>query len=98
MSTIDTEIITKKQKSVLGAIALVGSIIVAAQSYGILPYQMTEVRKRLEQVEKDRRTDRDLAVSLEAQLKATREEMVDLRNDLRAFSADVARKSNAVIR
>lgn len=90
----DTEsgLITKKQRSFLGVVTVLISIIVGLQSYGILPYQMTDVRVRLADIEKSRREDHDITVGLKSELTAARGEIAGLREEIRQFRTDFFNK------
>lgn len=73
----------------LPAIATLLSIILALQSYGVLPYQMSDIRERVIALEKSRQIDRDLLISLQAQLVAARDEMRQTRVDISALRGEL---------
>ncbi len=82
--------LTPRQKGSLAAIAMLMSVVLGLQSYGILPYQMGDVRNRLTSLETTRRDDRDLLIALQAQLVAAREELRLLRSELVAWRSELA--------
>lgn len=86
--------ITKKQKSVLGVVAILISIGAGLQSYGLLPYQVKELRTELADLQRARRDDRDIIVTLSAQLIAAHADITGLREDMRQFRNEMFNKKN----
>lgn len=83
-----TTFISARQRTALATIAALIGLILALQSYYILPYQVGTILARVADLEKDRRVDRDLIVTLQAQLIATQNEIIHLRTEMANWRSD----------
>lgn len=88
-----TTFMSARHGKTLTAVATIIGIVLALQSWGILPYQMgamerrqsvfeEETKRTFRDLSEERRADRDLIISLQQQLVATQREIQLLRGDL----------------
>lgn len=89
----ETTLVTKNQKSFLALAATVIGIFAAIQSFAKLPYEMAATQSRVSELEKDAKQNRDVIVTLSAQLSAVREEIGQLRGEVKDFRKEVFSRS-----
>lgn len=89
MSETESNFVTKKQKSILAIVATVIGIVAALQSFARLPYEMASTQGRVSELEKDSKANRDIIVTLNAQLIAIRDEMIQLRGEVKDFRKEM---------
>jgi hypothetical protein len=82
---------TKKQSALVGTAATILGCILGLQSYGILPYRMDDISKRVVSLESDNRNLRDYIITLQTEMRATRDEMVQLRGGMERLRSELRR-------